>query len=204
MQFLFKTQHIDNKKDKTFVGFDISLTSSGIAQIDFNGNLIKSTTVLTDTKMFPEGKYFERVKYIHDTIYEKIDLSNVGIICIEDYHVAHISSARGLIEVGFPLRYKLYYDHIGFFTVQATQVKKFVTGSGKGEKEVVMKDLYKNFGFDTNSNDEADAIGMALIARAIYYLTNNMEIELKKYQLETIQTIIKDRPFYNYDTKRSN
>lgn len=52
-------------------------------------------------------------------------------------------------------------------TVTPGEVKKFVTGKANTKKELVLKEVYKRYGFDTDINDVADAYA---IARYLRYL----------------------------------
>jgi Holliday junction resolvasome RuvABC endonuclease subunit len=56
--------------------------------------------------------------------------------------------------------------------VPPTSVKKFITGKGSGKKELVLKEVYRRFGFDTDNNNIADAFVLCLIAwHAQYFLS---------------------------------
>ena len=44
-----------------------------------------------------------------------------------------------------------------------TTLKKFVTGTGRSSKSVIIKKVYMNWGFDTNDDNIADAYGLAQI-----------------------------------------
>lgn len=45
------------------------------------------------------------------------------------------------------------------------EVKKFVTGKGNAKKELIIKEVYKRYGFDTDINDIADAYAIARYLR---------------------------------------
>jgi hypothetical protein len=53
-------------------------------------------------------------------------------------------------------------------------MKKFITGKGNAKKEVVMKHLYKTWGYDIDSPDESDAACLALMARALWDVTQSI------------------------------
>lgn len=50
-------------------------------------------------------------------------------------------------------------------------LKKFTAGSGNAKKEQMIMAVYKKWGVDTNSNDEADAYSLARVSAAIVGLT---------------------------------
>ena len=48
-----------------------------------------------------------------------------------------------------------------------SQLKKFVTGKGNVEKSVVMKEVYKRFGIDTDDDNTADAVVLGHIGMSL-------------------------------------
>jgi hypothetical protein len=52
--------------------------------------------------------------------------------------------------------------------VPPTTLKKYISGSGKATKDIMIKEIYKNYGIDTNDNNDADAIGLAILAHEFY------------------------------------
>ena len=48
-----------------------------------------------------------------------------------------------------------------------SQLKKFVTGKGNSEKSMVIKEVYKRFGIDTNDDNTADAVVLGHIGLAL-------------------------------------
>ena len=114
------------------------------------------------------------------------------VVAIEGYSFASRSGqAFSLGEVGGIIRTKVIekFPTFVFLEVQPTQLKKFVTGSGRGEKDIILKEVFKNFGFDTNDNNVADAYGLAFIADTWYNVTMHTPPALKPHQLEVIEKL---------------
>lgn len=65
------------------------------------------------------------------------------------------------------LRYVLYLRKQKYVLVSPTSLKKFVVGSGKAEKSAIMLEVFKRFGVSCTNDNEADAVGLAFIGRAL-------------------------------------
>jgi Holliday junction resolvasome RuvABC endonuclease subunit len=46
-------------------------------------------------------------------------------------------------------------------------LKKFITGKGKGDKDMMMMEIYKQYGHEALDNNEADAFGLAACGLAV-------------------------------------
>ena len=61
-------------------------------------------------------------------------------------------------------------DRVRYVLVAPTTLKKFALGAGKGEKSVILREVFKDYGLNTATDDEADAcvlahIGACLVGR---------------------------------------
>lgn len=56
---------------------------------------------------------------------------------------------------------------VDYLTVVPSQLKKFGTGSGLSKKEVIIKEVLKRFGVDTNDNNQADALVLVHLGAAL-------------------------------------
>lgn len=168
-----------NNNKTVFVGIDMSLTRPGICIGTSSDNYSCISKKMPEGKKFPHPVF--RYSHISDKIiasiidYSKMkNLKNGVVIVMEDYaygasgHTFAIAENGGifkynLIMAGFPI-------HTSLFLVSTGHLKMFVTGNGQSPKDIMIKEVYKKWGFDTSSNDEADAfslwkIGMALNGR---------------------------------------
>ncbi len=145
-----------------YVGFDLSLTSSGYSSLDSVGNIIESGRIRPYSK-----KGMERIDYI------KFKLDQVSkkakLVTIEDYAygVHNSSSLTGLAELNGVIRMSLYKKNIPYLLVTPGELKKFITGKGNCKKELMMMKIFKNYGLEFNNSDEADAYGLSLICSAV-------------------------------------
>lgn len=53
------------------------------------------------------------------------------------------------------------YKNITLYTMVPGVIKKFITGKGNAKKELILKEVYKKYKFDTTDNNIADAFAIA-------------------------------------------
>jgi len=187
------------KEEHKFLGLDISYTDTGMVIIDQDDNILMQRPIKTDPAHF--SNKFERIAYI----LTEIGLPQITLGCIEDYHFGkNAQTSISLVELGFSIRKNFYANKIPFFTAVPSQIKKLATGSGKsGEKAIILKEVYKKWGFDCNDNNVADAYAMAQLAKYVYSYDKNVKIKMTAKDLEVVKAILKiEKEFFNY--ARSN
>lgn len=118
------------------------------------------------------------------------------LVLIEGYAFGAKGSAGiSLGELGGIIRLSLYESAIPYIEIPPTQLKKFITGKGGAVKDIVLKEVFKRYGFDTDDNNVADAYSLMQLGRAI---TNTQEGALLAHQKEVVtdvvRTYFKDHP----------
>jgi Holliday junction resolvasome RuvABC endonuclease subunit len=139
-------------------GIDLSLTATGLATLDGEGQIVTST-------LFP-GKLSGRARrdWIADRLFHFADSQ----FCIEG--LAYSRNDPSAQE-----RAALWYRVVDDFDREGckvivcgpTALKKFVTGSGKGEKEMMIREVYRRWKVEAKNNNEADAAGLLQVGRAV-------------------------------------
>lgn len=184
------------------IGLDLSFTGTGLVKFKDGGVL--------DTKLIktiPEGKdicsRFHRINEclteVNDFCFTEFDEEK--IIVIEGYS---FNSRSGMCfsigEMGGVIKNHLYQMYLlksdkvtKFLEIPPTQLKKFITGKGQCKKELILKEIYKNFGFDTDDNNIADAYALAYLGYSVYCVENKISIKLNKVQKEMIDKITKEK-----------
>ncbi|MNB81413.1 Crossover junction endodeoxyribonuclease RuvC [compost metagenome] len=162
-----------------FVGIDPS-GNTGLTVITDNETILAREVVL---KMPLSATYSEIFKYCEQILSH---LPVNSIVCIEN--VSHLSKGQAVhfqhVLAGF-LRYLLELNKYTYYNVSPSQLKKFVTGNHNAKKSEMLKGVYRKWDFDTDSDNVADAYGLAKIAEAI----QSESLELTKYELEVVQKI---------------
>jgi len=77
------------------------------------------------------------------------------------------SSGQFVLQMGalhYYLRIFLLKNNTNFKVIAPGTLKKFVTGSGKGKKELILLKTFKKWGVEFENNNLADAYGLARMA----------------------------------------
>jgi Holliday junction resolvasome RuvABC endonuclease subunit len=178
-----------------FCGLDLAINHSGIVFLDEHGKFISSELIKPPKKLSRGGgrlsfwlEYFNQLFKRYDNI----------IIGIEKYAFPSIMSKDVVVIVGTfvgIVQLSAYLNNVedSIYLITPTQIKKFMTSGGKGEKDEVMKAVYKDYGVDLNKTDETDSFGAAQIRYGTYLLENGLIKEgmYKKYQLEVLDVVLK-------------
>ena len=184
------------------IGIDPSLTATGIVVLR-NGEV----ELAESTNNRPELGIIERVKLIRNRILEiEADLSDdkgkkyesPALIVIEGFSFA--SKGRSVFDIaylGWRIREELErlreQDNVPWIEVSPTQVKKFATGKGNTNQEIILQQVYKRWNYETDNNNIADAFVLAKIGEA--YLQNNYEPhDLTLFQFEVIADLKGEKP----------
>jgi Holliday junction resolvasome RuvABC endonuclease subunit len=161
-----------------FVGIDQSLRSPGIAAIDDSGR----TQVVMNLKNNLRGA--ERLAFIRDGLMEVLKKYPPEFAALEGYSVNSVNRPFDLGEIGGIVRLCFWDVKAPFIVVTPTQLKKFVTGSGAADKAKVMEWVSKKWSVSFDQDDQADAFGLAQVARV--YKTRQTTY---RSELEVVHTI---------------
>ena len=177
----------------SFCGLDLSLTSTGFCMK--RGTTLTIETVKTEPKNFKND--LDRLIHIRDTLLRKIPV-DVKMICMEDFFVpsnkSQIGSGIKLAMLGTTIRLALYERGMPFVIISPSQLKKFVTGKGVGEKSMILREAYKRWAVNAADDNQADAAVLAYLAEALVFPLTD---ETPKFQVEVIKTVRSERPRYN-------
>lgn len=160
-----------------FVGLDLSLTGSGVVVLDSKGDVEFAETIKTNQS----GE--QRLVTIKDRIITIVSDCQPEMICIENYAMGiRAGQSFSIGELGGVIKVGLYQQGHAFTLVTPTRLKKYITGKGVAEKDMILLSVYKNFGYEAKDNNVADAYGLAHIARSLHKEPS----DLRAYQKEVI------------------
>lgn len=149
---------------KFFMGIDLSLTNTGIVVLDNKAKFIKQLEISTLSKDVIEY----RLLFIKEEIKNLLNEFSDFIIYIEGLSMA--SRGQGVLQLAalhYFIRVFLYQNEFVYHVVAPTSLKKFVC-TGKAKKELMLKEVYKKWGFDTDNDNIADAYGLARMSLEEY------------------------------------
>ena len=149
------------------MGIDPSTSATGLVM------LVASDSGDPDLAMEKEIKYpklsgLEQKIAIVTDVMQLIHSHAPDRIVVEGYslNMKNASSVVPLVELGGILRFLMKLDGMRWYDPRATEVKKFVTGKGNVNKDVVMMHVLKRWNHTSLSNNTADAYGLAAMGLA--------------------------------------
>jgi len=154
------------------VGIDTSLVKSGYAIVRDDGTVLASGVIKSKPVGDKPINEARRILKIAEDIMEKIDeflpKENPAIVVIEGLaYMAQGTSLTQLAGLNYLIRIILSELHWPFLVVAPTTLKKFITGSGRGDKDMMLMAVYKNYGFEALDNNVADAFSLAVTGLAL-------------------------------------
>jgi crossover junction endodeoxyribonuclease RuvC len=168
------------------LGLDLSLVATGWCTLTKVPTL--NSAVLSFGLLNPDGlDGARRMDWILEGIKEK---TKDAFVIIEDFSFG--SKGSGLSEIhglGWLVRWYLWKTGIPFRLVPPTVLKKFATGKGNSDKNIVLKEVFKQWGPEADFNDDniSDAFVLAKIGYAMEYPEE--DLKLKSHQKEIIEKL---------------
>lgn len=163
-----KTKASSSKPRKRilYVGIDLSFNATGICVSDKKFKRV--TTGLISSRK--GDSLFNRVQYISQEIRHYIAAQvdeRTTIKCIGIEQLSYGSKGQRGAQIAY-LHYRVRLDLMEWFvkrfkkdcplyTVPATTLKKWVTNNGRAQKNLMMKETFKRWGFDTDDDNICDA-----------------------------------------------
>lgn len=171
------------------LGIDLSLTGTGMALIETNADELVRKAALLDkahsVRYFGTETMLVRLNATPvdpmrpvdwlkwdrwNRILDAVLLMSSGVqrIVIESYAYGALGMRESLAEIGGIVRWQIMKNYgVSPLFVGPMTLKKFLTGSGKSEKDIMLKEVYKRYGVDVDDNNMADAFVLAKIGHAI-------------------------------------
>ena len=167
---------------KVVAGLDLT-TKAGLVVVEYTGADIVPVYQGVVSSKPATLRCADRTYNIAQQIIEVLNKFGVSEVMIEDYGGRFKSSLIVLAELGGVVKLYLSLNQIKFQVVSPTMLKKFFTGKGTADKNIMIKEAYKRYGFDTDSDDIADAFALSVFALAL----GGADVNLPKTNLETVQ-----------------
>lgn len=172
---------------KRLLGLDLSLTGTGYSlwgsQYNHDEGLINTDKMIG----------LARINHILNEIIYLIDIehktSSELLVVMEDFSFGSKGSALFQIAgLGYLIRHWLWKENIDFILVPPTVLKKFVTGVGNSDKNVMLKEIYKRWAADINDDNIGDAYGLARLGKALL----EWDTDLVGFQKEALKQLNKE------------
>ena len=176
------------------ISIGIDQSYSGCAVVHYNTSAGYAQEKVFDFSPKAAGTGIDRLLYVHVELlghFQEIAMcGQVTHICYEGYAYGAKFRREELGELGAMMKLALadvWPGHVErrIHAVAPATVKKFVTGSGRADKDKMMMAVFQRWQHESSSHDAADAYVLARIAEA---LANPEPPELK-FQQEVLATI---------------
>jgi len=169
------------------VGLDLGMGKTGFATCNYK------TGMMAPYLIKPKGK--TRYLRLHDIVQNingKMKLIPPLLIGIENYNFGFRQGASiitSIAELGGVARYGLGNLRSRILQISPMQLKKWVLGVGRGDKNLILLGVYKRYGIECKTDDEADAIVLADIARcfSLWVLKGKLESSDDDYLREYLK-----------------
>ena len=142
-----------------YIGVDLSLTGTGIVCLDDDGNLIKQELIKTSSKQSTEERILE-ISYKIKEFCKEYD--RLCTFFIEGLSFG--SRGQKMLELAalhYFIRIEVYASPCKYHVVPPTQVKKYITGKGNCEKNLMLLKAYKKWNIEFDDNNVCDAFCIA-------------------------------------------
>ena len=176
------------------ISIGIDQSYSGCAVVHYDATAGTASETVFDFSPKRVGTGIRRLVTVHAMLrghFAAIErLGQITHICYEGYSYGSKFRREELGELGCALKLALatqFPMHLErrIHAVAPTTVKKFVTGSGRADKDKMMMAVFQRWQHESSNHDAADAYALARIADA---LATPEPPELK-FQQEVLQTI---------------
>lgn len=204
-----------HKNGLLIMGLDIS-TKAGVAYLDFvaeDGSASATPILQMQTLSYPtaasllakalpkpkkgepklqkpkataEYNQFPRWQKYEDEFEALIIKSRPDFVVIEGYGFAS-QSLSIIVEVSTHFKRVLHRHGIPWIEVKPNALKKFVTGKGSGDKNVIMLEAFKRFGIDTKDDNQCDAACLAYLGAT---LAGVSPIKLPASNMEPLKELV--------------
>lgn len=166
------------------MGLDVS-TKTGVAVVrEQTGNPeVMHTGVLRSKRLG-----IERADDIGGQVVGLINSYHPRLVVIEGYGFANEHSLATLVEIGTVVRYLVYHLGRPMLVVPPATLKIFATGKGNARKDQIALHLFKTYGFEADTDDEADAFALAVLGLAH---AGKLRRELPKTHLRAVDKLPK-------------
>jgi Holliday junction resolvasome RuvABC endonuclease subunit len=169
------------------MGLDLALTCTGVVMMGPKN--YKTWPVKTDSKK----PLFDRILTVRDFIAGKISkFGEPTLVTIENYAFGKFGKSRSVsknIELAASIKYYLWMVKIPFVVIAPSMNKKWLFKKGTAKKEHMLKEVYKRFQVDVDTNDEADAWSLADLG--FHLVSNKPRRKLLKHEIDIIAALKK-------------
>jgi crossover junction endodeoxyribonuclease RuvC len=177
------------------IGLDLSITQTGYCIVNEEKKIIDNGVILTKPKDFDSD--MARFDFIATEIFGKVGNHGCDAAFIENYAYAARGNLTRLAELAGIIKHDLFCtwglaQGEKCFVVAPATLKKYILGSGVGDKNLILKYVFTKWGVDIDNDNIADAYGLARMGVDFLECIKNGSYVCKhKYEDECIKAVAK-------------
>jgi Holliday junction resolvasome RuvABC endonuclease subunit len=150
------------------LGIDPSLTCTALVALDASGAILPQPRgrhfIETRPKDFPSQ--IARLDAMRCALRDHVEMVRPSLAIVENYAFGAKIAREALGEWGGLLRVTLYRCGVPYGVAPPASLKAFVTGSGAAEKSLVLREVFRRWGYEARDDNDADAYGLAQLGVA--------------------------------------
>ncbi|CAH0448137.1 ribonuclease [Vibrio phage vB_ValS_VA-RY-4] len=161
--------------------FDIS-TETGVCAYEVNQGEEPKRVYLETWKERRQSRPIDRARKFADRTMGFLDYHKPDLIIIEGYAMGARGLSTQIIEASALIKFVLAARGYDWIEIPPKSLKVFVTNNGNANKDVIIKQVYKLWGIDTDDNNQADAVSLAQMGLNILGYDNVPQAHLRAWK----------------------
>ncbi len=160
-------------RDPMFVGMDPSFNGFAIVVLDQEANIVEQKLFGSDSNADIEDRLMELEKEFKFVP----NIFSLHSVCIEG--PSFLSNGSFALQMGalhFMIRILLKQREVNYKIVAPGKLKKFVTGTGRAKKDLMLLKVYKKWGVEFSDDNLCDAYSLARFALEDFLNENNRQL----------------------------
>lgn len=155
---------------RAVVGLDVSLQGPGLCVASGSPRSRVDAALKVETTVIRAGETLrgpERLSVVSRGLFRWLSVRQSprpGDVYAMEGYAYSAGHAHSMGEMGGCIRKTIWELGCNLVVIPPSTLKKFLTGKGIGDKNIVMKHVYKRWGFDIDDDNQCDAFGCALVA----------------------------------------
>ena len=137
----------------------------------------------------------QREQKIFDETYNFLNNKEPDYVAIEGYsfmgsNLAIQAEVTGIIGLAIS-KYKILKRNCRILIFTPQSLKKYITGKGSGQKQLILKEVYKKYGEDIDDDNVADAFVLSQMASEFAFMEKNKRFRkcIKSYQIDIFKNL---------------
>ena len=151
----------------TYVGLDLSYSGAAmvVLQSDIATGVRFARNYLFETEKKSFAHPMARLDCLRDAVHTALyDQIAIDLVCVEGYSMGSKFGREQAGELGGVVRHMLWECGFDYRDVSPSALKQFVTGKGNADKNVMMQQVLKKWGYEAANDNECDAYALARLA----------------------------------------